>query len=55
MGDLVLRGGRVIMAKMWWVDGARCGGWWDGWGKVWWVVRWLGKGVVGGWGLGMVH
>ena len=19
----------------------------DGWGKVWWVVRWLGKGVVG--------
>ena len=38
------RGGGMIVAKRWWVVGAR----WDGWSKVWWVVGWLEQGVVGG-------
>ena len=44
MGELVHRGGGVIMPKMWWIDwGPQVVG---GWSQVWWVVRWLGKDVV---------
>ena len=50
MGELVHRGGEVIMAKIWWVGWgpqvvggwARCGGWWGDCGQD--VV---GGGVVG--------
>ena len=42
MGELVHRDCRVIVTKMWWVVVARCGGWFR-------------KGVLGCWGLGVVH
>ena len=48
VGELVHRGGGVIVAKRWWA----------GWGQVWWAVGCLGQGVVSGrvcWGLGVVH
>ena len=45
MGELVHRGGGVVVTKMWWVHwGPQVVGCWH---QVWWVVGWLGKGVVG--------
>ena len=41
MGELVHRGGGVIVAHMWWVVGAWCGGQWGSWEKVWCLVGWL--------------
>ena len=38
VGELVHRGGGVIVAKRWWVSwGPQVVG---GWGQVWWVVGW---------------
>ena len=46
MGELMYRGGGVIVAKMWWVScGPHVVG---GWVQVWCVVGWLGQGVVCG-------
>ena len=36
----------MIVAKRWWVSwGLQVVG---GWGQMWWVVGWLGQGVVDG-------
>ena len=46
MGELMHTCGRMILAKMWWVDwGPKVVG---SWGQVWWVVECLVKVVVGG-------